>query len=556
MGKDKVLIHTDSVLCHPKNRAGFMLNAFNAQANGSKVKRIGANRDELHGAVVIELMPTPAEKKLQIDANVKIAAASKGMIAQPTGQERYMSIGTGHMVSFCRAANHGCVTPFKDLRNEVDGNISLEILKRDGEYKLMLEEGWYFEVLPWQTEVTWPTLPEFGQRALNAANSVATDATEWEVAITISETYENMDDPSWDLAVQAALAGNPSCASYGASIQKLVELYSGGHGAPLVREQDEFAKTMGESKRLGELFSNAIVETKFDPYDPMVHVRHALIATNLTSCKVEDHIAKLLTKSDVVALAGKDKMPTIKAANAELCSARTFALALHDGGALSRERYIEMLGLLRIRIGAHLCGKGKQTFEAIAFEDRATVLALFLKDITEHLKASGASLASVGVEFPANLAHALKVPEKHAPCNAKNGDEGVNAHEEHALSIDEVSSKDYMAKRKGFKIGSMVYEKSVGAKDGVYEITMIGDDIGLKEVDEFKDDHLTVKVPFPKFMEGWKPFTGEMATFVHGAWDVRCTLRQMRRRLKLPAASYCWHCKKPRRLGTTCRCPK
>ena len=72
-----------------------MLNAFNAQANGSKVKRIGANRDELHGAVVIELMPTPAEKQLQIDANVKIAAASKGMIAQPTGQfPKYLILET------------------------------------------------------------------------------------------------------------------------------------------------------------------------------------------------------------------------------------------------------------------------------------------------------------------------------------------------------------------------------------------------------------------------------------------------------------------------------
>ena len=64
MKPEKQLIHCKYILCHPKNRAGFMLNGFNAQANGVKVKRIGANREELHGAVVIELSPFPSERNL------------------------------------------------------------------------------------------------------------------------------------------------------------------------------------------------------------------------------------------------------------------------------------------------------------------------------------------------------------------------------------------------------------------------------------------------------------------------------------------------------------
>jgi len=125
----------------------------------------------------------------------------------------------------------------------------------------------------------------FGQRALNAANAVASDATEWEVAITMSETYENMIDPNWELAMQAALSSNPTCELYGDSIQQLVEKFSGGSGAPLIHEQDAFVKTMGENRRLGETFSSAIVKATFDKYNPCVHVRHALIATNLTSPK-------------------------------------------------------------------------------------------------------------------------------------------------------------------------------------------------------------------------------------------------------------------------------
>ena len=295
VSKEKTVLHPEQVLCHPQNRAGFMLNGFNAHANGSKVKRIGANREELHGAVAIEINPFPGEKEHQIQANSKVAAASKGLIPPPNGEEGYMSIGTGHMVSFCRAAVGGCITPFKDLQND-NGCIAVDALKRDVEFKAMLEEGWAFCILPWQVEVTWPTLPEFGQRALNAANAVASDATEWEVAITMSETYENMIDPNWELAMQAALSSNPTCELYGDSIQQLVEKFSGGSGAPLIHEQDAFVKTMGENRRLGETFSSAIVKATFDKYNPCVHVRHALIATNLTSQAIEDCVAKFLTQ--------------------------------------------------------------------------------------------------------------------------------------------------------------------------------------------------------------------------------------------------------------------
>ena len=102
MKAEKKLMHVKYILCHPKNRAGFMLNGFNAQANGVKVKRIGANQGEgeLHGAVVIELSPLPSERNLQIITNGKIACASKELTAPPNGFEAHMSIGSGHNVYF------------------------------------------------------------------------------------------------------------------------------------------------------------------------------------------------------------------------------------------------------------------------------------------------------------------------------------------------------------------------------------------------------------------------------------------------------------------------
>ena len=237
--------------------------------------------------------------------------------------------------------------------------ISLEMLKRDGQYKRMLEEERDVVVKPWQAEATWPDLPEFGQRALNAANCVATDATEWEVAITMYETHQAMDEPDWHLAKLAALSGNPSCAAYVDAIQTIVEKFS----APLIHEQDEFAKTMEDNTRLGETFFQAIADTELGKDNSLVHLRHALITTNLTAPKVEDHMAKLLTKSDIAALS--KKLAGLKAADVELAAARDFAHDLYDRKALPRATYIELIGLLRLCCGAHFCGKGKMTCEAV-----------------------------------------------------------------------------------------------------------------------------------------------------------------------------------------------
>ena len=88
-------------------------------------------------------------------------------------------------------------------------DLFFEILRRDPEWTIILDEGWECDVLPGQVEATWPLLPDFAQRALKASNSVASDATEWEVGMSIGETYTKMDEPSWELAMDAAAAGNP-----------------------------------------------------------------------------------------------------------------------------------------------------------------------------------------------------------------------------------------------------------------------------------------------------------------------------------------------------------
>ena len=515
--KPKRLIHVNDIFPHPKNRAGMMINGFNAQANLSKVLRVGANRDELHGAVVIEFNPFPKERGVQINANIELITKSKGLIANPTGSEWCLSLGTGHMVASCRAARQGVRACFKNLRND-HGMVSLEILTRDPELKIMIDEGWEFDVLPWQVEATWSVLPEFAQRALNASNSVATDATEWEVAVTIGETYSNMEEPDWNLAIDAAAAGSPQCVGYIHAIRTLVENFGGGDGFPLILEQEEFYKTLGENKRLGEEFTTAIVDTKLYEFNPRLHVRHALIALNLTSIKIVDNVVKLVVKSDITALSGTlEKKATVAKIDDELRTGREFLEALVLTNRIARNQYTEILGLYRVRYGGFLINKGEKTFEGKKYETKSEIVSLLLQDafaaIKQHDQPSDGQ-----VDIPENLKYALSFQAASVASSNLSEDQSSVP-----KTIEEISGIAHAAKQKGFKDGEIVYEKKVGHKEGIYKIVTIGDPVQLQELNAFKDESqlLGVKTNFISFMSGWCPYKGDVPTKVSGDWQVK-----------------------------------
>ena len=138
-------------------------------------------------------------------------ANSKGMLAKVNGTERVLSVGTGHTTAFCRAANAGCTTPISFLKDAL-GAIDIAKLKRQPDYKVMLETGWVWIVLPPPVEVAWPSAPDVLQRALNSSHEVHSSATELEVAVTIAECMES-GDSAID-ALNTALSGNPPCATY------------------------------------------------------------------------------------------------------------------------------------------------------------------------------------------------------------------------------------------------------------------------------------------------------------------------------------------------------
>ena len=142
---------------------------------------IGADRDQLQGAVCIEVSLFKDKLKKQFEAYMKVVVASNGMLPEPTGQEQWLTLGTEYVCCFVSCVQNGFKACFKNIADQ-DGNLSAELLSRDAELKAMIAEGWHWITLPWQAEKTWPLLCEFVQRALNVSVSVATEATEWEVA--------------------------------------------------------------------------------------------------------------------------------------------------------------------------------------------------------------------------------------------------------------------------------------------------------------------------------------------------------------------------------------
>lgn len=522
--KDKRLVRCKYILPHPKNRSGMMINGFNSRANGSKVVKVGANRLELHGAVAIELSPFPAAAKQQLESNFELAKRSKGLIPPPCGEEFLLSLGTGHMCAFVRAAQAGLKACFKNLADK-DGNISLEVLNKDPEFRLMLDEGWLWDILPWQVEATWPSLPEFAQRALNSSNAVSTDATEWEVAITMGEWFNSMEEPSWALAEEAAAAGDPACVSYIGKIRTLVEKFGGGGEFPLIKEQEDFYKTLGANKRLGEGFCRAIIDVKLDEYSPRLHVRHALIALNLTSSKTEDGIVKFVLKSHISALASKDAKPTTLKADDELNAGREFLLELAAKNRISAEQFTELLGIFRVRYGGFLTKLNKDTFEGTVYKSATEIVAKLLAESLAAIKAHNQPGDQVAI--PAILRPALNLTLGDSKGNedCKNGKHN-EADKQAALTISEASSWAEAAKAKGFKLGSLCIMKRNDPKrlEGHFKLKSIGSQVELDEIDAFKSDLMTVKVAFPDFMKQWVMYKGDIPMQIDGKWTMPCNL--------------------------------
>ena len=171
----------EKVLCHPCNRGGLGLNPHNAHRTGAKVQSIGADLKQLD-TYLFTMPPAGAVAAKHIKFNEELVSIAEGMLAPVNGHELYTSVAGGHFEAFCKAANAGCKTNQKNIMDE-QGNIDVGKLKKDFVFKKLLEKGWRCMVIDGHAEELIPGLPDFIQRAKNAHNSIASEASETEVCV-------------------------------------------------------------------------------------------------------------------------------------------------------------------------------------------------------------------------------------------------------------------------------------------------------------------------------------------------------------------------------------
>ena len=454
---------------------------------------------------------------MQIRANEQIVAASGGMLAPVSGSERMVSVGTGHTTAFCRAANHGCSTPLAYLQDAA-GVIDLARLKRQPDFKAMLEGGWEWTVLPWQVELAWADAPDKLQRALNSSHEVHSSSTELEVAVTIAEGIESGE--SVEDALKNATAGNPPCVNYAKHLALLAQFFGGGKKVPLLHALDAFAKRHGENRRLGEEFLVTVVNLKFMGAAQFPRVIDAVITTNLVSEKVVDGVARTLTKTDLTGLVAKTKLPLIKAAERHLDEAefvcRSLRLAGIDENWCTNEE-----GLFKVRVGAHLCGKGKSTFDGIVYPNIEAIVRCLLKSAFEKVNESGKTFIEC-VPPLSTTWHAVLAATQDTKTTAK---EPSCSSGPQLLSRSDVTDKVKVAGRMGFVVNTgYVFEKSSGPKSGVYRLTSIDDIVKMEEYDVFKSAGMVVSIPFETFLKNWSVFKGEPPSMVEGVWSPKCII--------------------------------
>jgi hypothetical protein len=380
-------VHPDIILTHPKNRGTLMVHRMDVHVKGQKIVGAGADMSKLTQACAIQFSTDSAAKTAQLDANRRLIEASENMLAPLTGQERLLSLGNGHTVAWCRACNAGCETPFGELTS--DGiHLSMEHMlagkvnpKEDAFWK-MCKVGWKWRILPAELEELFPDLPVLIAQSLNSEHNVQKASSEFEVAITIAQVLSMNVSMSLETAMQQATADQPACKHYVRAIGHWVKEYAGGQLFPLLEFLKSYRTKYAGDVICGEAFINAIAYTEFKMVTSTApFTRCALMCTQLTSSKVEDGVAKMLGKGDVLQMS---KHPRAEELECVIKSAWSVLIA----GNLATAAGYDLFGKFSCRAICHILNKEKQSREPKGFVSLEDISQLYAQDI-EMLLARG-----------------------------------------------------------------------------------------------------------------------------------------------------------------------
>ena len=154
----ETILKPEDILVHEANRAGAMVNGYDAIAKGQHIEQTGLKSQLLPlGSACVEM--NPKKRSNQLAANVAMCEKASGMLGSINGQEKFLSLGTSHFAMYCRALQQHVTRP--------DGS-KLQPLP---EFLPLLQEGWKWTILSYQIEDEFPTFTSWCQATLNSVNS-------------------------------------------------------------------------------------------------------------------------------------------------------------------------------------------------------------------------------------------------------------------------------------------------------------------------------------------------------------------------------------------------
>ena len=190
--------------------------------------------------------------------------------------------------------------------------------------------------------------------------------------MTLAETLQDpgfkaMDD--WrKLAIENTNFLCVPCSHYAGFLLDYIETFGGGDGAPCIKFIDMVSKQFGANVALDETYWKALASTEFsDKQCKYPLVRAALMLTNhLTTDKIEDSVARLLSKGHTGAVASNQK--AVEASEAEMLLGNAFSIA---EAVSSVEKLVKPLGQLFVRLGLKLTDQEKRPRNKFVFGSRA-----------------------------------------------------------------------------------------------------------------------------------------------------------------------------------------
>ena len=331
--------HCEDVLPHTDNRSKLMLNARKAHKVCANVRRVGCDKKELEkNAYAFELSPIPDTREWQLQKNRDLATRSKGLLADVTGKERILSVGSSHATAGIRAGNARCVTPEPSLQ-DADGKF--DVLGWRGDSAAFAEVstgGWSWDVFRHDVTIAFPWLPDFAQKALNGSQTVGTAVSETEAicatadaAMQAASRGVEIVAATWKTFAEEAITNNSPCAKFSGVLADFTRLYGGGDGAPDIVRIDAFCKSYVGDRTLGSEVWSAITYTSFGI--PMRGViRQAIVAAAMTCPEdmVDDGRASLITKTDVSKISSKKLLDTLNGVESIIVKAKSYPQAPDD----------------------------------------------------------------------------------------------------------------------------------------------------------------------------------------------------------------------------------